>query len=341
MAVETYGMKKKIKSKRFDFQKQEGKIVRVFVSAFLLYVVFIIIADVHKVLSLGASFHWNIVPVVLFFILVNYFIRAVRFHYLLKKKNIHFNFATSCAIFFSGAAMTVTPGKIGEVVKSYLIKQKTGHGYTQTIPLLIFERVMDGVAMIILSLGGIYFFPTRGVILFFLFSIVLVILFFMGIYYRRPAFFIITFIEKRFHFHLSHKFIDFLDHARIFLNWKTITSALILSIIAWGLQGVSLYILVRPFILSSRSISLIQGFSYALFIFSFSSIAGFLAFIPAGIGIAEGSLISFLVLFFHISFTQAVFISLIFRFTTLWFGVALGLIFLIRMLKDPSARFRH
>ena len=330
-------MKNHKKGKNFDFKKQEGKIVRIFVGAFFLYVVFIIIADARKIFSMGASFHWKVVPLVLFFILVNYFVRAVRFHYLLKKINICFNFTTSCAIFFSGIAMTVTPGKMGEVVKSYFIKQKTGHGYSRTIPLLIFERVMDGIAMIILSLGGIYFFPSRGIVFFFLFSIILVLIFFMSIYYRRPAFFIIKFIEKRFRLHFSHKVIEFFDHARVFLNCKTISSSLILSIGAWGLQGVSLYILVKPLLSSIDQISLTRSIVYALFIFSFSSIAGFLAFIPAGIGVAEGSLVSFLVLFFHITFTQAVFVSLVFRFTTLWFGVGLGIIFLVKMLKTGKS----
>lgn len=325
-----------IHTKRINFKNQERKIAQVFVSAFLFYLVFIIIADARKIFSLSASFHWKVVPLVLLFILANYFFRAFRFHLLLKKINIHFNFATSCIIFLSGIAMTVTPGKMGEIIKSYFIKQKTGHGYSHTIPLLIFERVMDGVAMIILSLGGIYFFPSRGVVLFFIFSMILVILFFMSLYYRRPAFFILKHIEKRFRFHFFHKAIDFFDHSRVFLNWKTIASALVLSIVAWALQGVSLYILVRPILSSPHIVSLIRGILYALFIFSFSSIAGFLAFIPAGIGVAEGSLVSFLVLFFHITFTQAVFISLIFRFTTLWFGVGLGVFFLIRMLKKRN-----
>lgn len=329
-------MRRKIKKNNFDFKKREGSLVRIFVIAFLLYIIFIIIADVRKILSIGAVFHWRVIPIVLFFILMNYLLRTVRFHYLLKKINICFDFATSLSIFFSGIATTVTPGKMGEVVKSYLIKKKSGHGYIKTIPLLFFERVIDGVAMIILSLGGVYLFPARAVILFFLFSTGLVAIFFMLVSYRRPAFFIIRLIEKRFHLNLSQRVIDFFDHARSLTHWKIISVSLSLSLAAWALQGISLYILVQPFIASTQKISLIQGVLYAFFIFSFSSIAAFFALIPAGIGVAEGSLISFLSLFFRITFTQAVFISLIFRFTSLWFGVGAGLLFLVKGLRAKN-----
>lgn len=307
-------------------------------TAIFLYIVAIIIADARKIRSLSAVFHWQLIPTVLLLILTNYFLRAFRFHFLLRKINIRFHFFRSLAIFFSGIAMTATPGKIGEVVKSYLIKQRTGHGYAQTIPLLIFERVLDGMAMIILSLGGIYLFPSRAVVIFFIVSIFLTLGFFILVLSPKPAIFLTRLLEKRFRFKLRHAMIDFFDYARVLINLKTIGISLILSLAAWALQGIALYILIKPFIETTITILLIKNLAYALFIFSFTSIAAFLAFIPAGLGVAEGSLISFLILFFHLNFTQAVFISLVFRATTLWFGVGTGMIFLVKMIKfsQPS-----
>ncbi|HLL60372.1 MAG TPA: lysylphosphatidylglycerol synthase domain-containing protein, partial [Candidatus Nitrosocosmicus sp.] len=78
----------------------------------------------------------------------------------------------------------------------------------------------------------------------------------------------------------------------------------------------------------------IKDFFYSQFIFAFTSIAGFLVFIPGGVGIVEGSMSSFLTMFFGMTLPQAVFATLIFRFSTLWFGLSLGLIFLLQYLKS-------
>lgn len=319
--------------KTFNLKKQKKNIARVLIVAFLLYVIFIIIADIRKIFSVSATFHWSIIPVVLLCTLFSYLFRALRFQYLLKKIHISFSFFQSFTLFLAGIAMTVTPGKIGEAVKSYLIKQRTGHGYTQTIPLLLFERVMDGIAMIILSLGGIYLFKRAGVLIFFLFSSFLVVLFFILIYDRRPIIFFTRLIEKHFSIILSSPIHDFFDQSRALMRLQTMSVSLFLSLVAWVLQGIALYILVQS-LKGVVQIPVVQGVLYALFIFSFSSIAAFLALIPAGLGIAEGSLVSFLSLFFHLNLIEAVFVSLVFRFTTLWFGVAIGAVFLVRSFKS-------
>lgn len=319
---------------KFNLKKQEKKIVLVFVGAVLFYTIFILFADVKKILQVSARFNWSILPVLLFFSFLNYLVRFFRFHYLLKKSNINLPLKKTFNIFFAGISMTVTPGKSGEVLKSYLLKKEKGITYSETVPILIFERLTDGIAMIILALGGIYLF--RQSIVFFIFSAIMVLVFVALVFQRQFVIAVILNLEKRFpKIKILDFAVNFLESAKKLFKKDIFTTAVFYGIAAWALEGISLFILINLIIRTQVSLSW-SGLFYSFFIFSFCSIAGFLVLIPAGIGVAEASVSSFLMLFFKMSLSQSIFASLLFRIVTLWFGVSLGLIFLIKNLSAKS-----
>jgi uncharacterized protein (TIRG00374 family) len=315
-----------------DIKKQEKRIFLIFILSILLYTGFVLFADIRKITSVSAKFNWNIIPLLLLITFFNYLFRFFRWHYLLKKINIKLPFKKSFQIFFSGISMTVTPGKMGEVLKAYLVKKQTGNRFSEVVPLLVFERVSDGVAMIILALGGVYFF--RQSIVFFVFSTLLVIVFIVFIYAKDWVVNLIKRFEARFfHVKVLDFTITFFENSQKLLTVKNLVAAVFLGIIAWSLEGVSLFLLVNQLVVETSLMTSLQKLFYSLFIFSFSSIAGFLVLIPGGVGVAEGSITSFLMLFFKLTLPQAIFITLIFRFVTLWFGVSSGLIFLLKTLR--------
>ena len=122
-------------------------------------------------------------------------------------------------------------------------------------------------------------------------------------------------------------FTRFFHTARKLTTVKALTTGIGLGMIAWFFEGLSLALLVSQF--THNPSLIIYNLPQSLFIFSFSSIAGFFVLIPGGIGVAEGSISYFLTSLFHLGLPQAIFITLLFRFATLWFGVSLGLGFLI------------
>ena len=58
--------------------------------------------------------------------LLNYFLRFVRWTYYLNVVEINIPLAPSALVFLSGLAMSITPGKMGEVLKCYLLRDRTG-----------------------------------------------------------------------------------------------------------------------------------------------------------------------------------------------------------------------
>lgn len=316
-------MFKKI-AKTINLKNLEKKIIVFFIFGLVFYICLILFADFKKIFKISQLFNWWIVLLLLILTFLNYFLRFIRWHYFLGQSAIHLPAPTSFRIFLSGLSMTVTPGKMGEVVKAYLVKRHTGNKLAQVIPLLITERLTDGIGMVILALGGIYLF--RQSLLFFVFSVGIILVFFCFVYYKKYTLRLIKKLERKIgHLKVLDFFITFFEHSEKLIKPKQLGVAILLSTAAWSLEGISLFILINSF----GNFWTLNNLFLSLFIFSFSSIAGFLVLIPGGIGVAEGSITSLLTLFYKLDLTKAIFITLIFRFTTLWFGVLLGMVNLI------------
>ena len=57
-------------------------------------------------------------------------------------------FPLSLLVFLGGLAMTITPGKVGELVKCYLLRDRAGVPVAASIPIVLMERVTDLVSVV-------------------------------------------------------------------------------------------------------------------------------------------------------------------------------------------------
>src|SRR5262249_51363711 len=74
---------------------------------------------------------------------LNYAFRFVRWEYYLRLLSVRVARLPSFGIFLSGFALTVTPGKVGEVLKSFLLKEAYDVPVARTAPIVIAERLTD------------------------------------------------------------------------------------------------------------------------------------------------------------------------------------------------------
>lgn len=101
--------------------------------------------------------YWTL-PLILALAFMNYLIRFGRWEYYLKRVGIFLTRKESFFIFMSGLVMTVTPGKMGELLKSYLLKESQQVPLTRSGPIVLAERFTDLLAVYLLTLlGGISF----------------------------------------------------------------------------------------------------------------------------------------------------------------------------------------
>src|SRR5437764_5155298 len=116
-------------------------------------------ADFTKMLAVLRGFNWWLLPLILLFTLFNYALRFYKWDvYLRLTGATGVSKKDSLLIFLSGMAMAMTPGKVGEVLKSYLLKQVRGTPIATSAPVVLAERLTDGVAMLILAAAGFVLF---------------------------------------------------------------------------------------------------------------------------------------------------------------------------------------
>src|SRR5579859_4349899 len=102
-----------------------------------------------------------ILPVVLLTVW-NYALRWLRWNYYLRVLGVHgVDWLASALVFLSGFAMGLTPGKSGELTKSYWLREIAGPErapLARTAPIVFAERLVDGIAMLLLAASGLITF---------------------------------------------------------------------------------------------------------------------------------------------------------------------------------------
>ena len=283
----------------------------------LLYLGFTVYAEIDQLIIAFAKFNWLWIPVIIVLTLFNYFTRFLKWKYYLNLLHVKIKSSDSLLIFLSGLVMSVTPGKMGELLKSYLVKEVTATPVSKTAPIILLERITDFVSLIIIALAGAYFFEFgRGIILVVgLFFLVLIIV--MG--NRKLALPIITFLEKK---KIFEKYINSLHSAYEssyqMLRGKPLILMLLLSTVAWFFECLGYHLILINF-----GVNL--GLLWASFAYAFSTIVGAITMLPGGLGATKGSL-AFLVIQKGFSKEIGVASTFIIRVVTLWFAVLVGIV---------------
>ena len=73
-----------------------------------------------------ASFRWELFPLALAFTALNYLLRFWRWQWYLDRVDVHVPWGGSLAIFAAGLTMTITPAKLGELLKCALLHRSYG-----------------------------------------------------------------------------------------------------------------------------------------------------------------------------------------------------------------------
>ena len=90
---------------------------------------------------------------------LNYCLRYLRWSYYLQVLKIRVPFRVSSLVFLSGLAMSITPGKMGEFLKSYLLRDRCQVPIAASAPVVLMERLTDVTPVILLGLIGLFLLP--------------------------------------------------------------------------------------------------------------------------------------------------------------------------------------
>lgn len=277
--------------------------------------------DLPHLVSAIAHFRWEFLPIILGLTLFNYCGRFLKWQYYLKRLTISLSWRKSLLIFISGLSMAITPGKVGELLKSYLLKLSTGEPVSRTSPIIMSERLTDGIAMIALSSTGLFLYRYGWELLAGL--LVCVVGGVLVIQNRRLSLALLAFGERLpVISRAAHWLRAFYESSYTLLQWRPLLLAISIGTVSWAGECVALY-----FVFAGLGLGFgLELFVKSMFIMGVSSLIGSASGLPGGLGTADGSMIGLIRLLLTPSATIGGAATLLIRLCTLWFGIALGVV---------------
>lgn len=290
----------------------------VWLTALLCVVVFagaVAVADLDALLDALATVEPATLATVVAVVTAGYGLRFLKWSYYLREVGVDVPRRVSLVTFFSGLMLVVTPGKVGEAWKAWFLHDLEGVPVNRTVAVVGAERVTDLLALAALASLGVVLYERSAVVLV---GVGVAFLVGLGLLNWRSA---------------CHWAFDrgealpvvgrhaesaraLYESAYDLFRPGTLSVAMVLSLLAWGLEGIALWIVLRDFGAAAGPVAAVAAFG-------FGSVVGALSFLPGGLAAAEASIVGVLV---GLGYPRpvAVAVTLVVRAGTLWYGFALG-----------------
>ena len=283
---------------------------------------FSMIGDVSHLGDALDAFHWPALAAALGLALANYVLRFVRWQLYLARQSVEVPVASSAIVFGAGLSLSITPGKLGELVKSYLLREMHAVPAARTAPIVVAERVTDLIALLVLAVIGVaaYGLDPRLVAV----AGAVIALGLVMLAWQAPTRALIDLVTRPGRLRrLREPLHETLGHLAALCRPGTLLVATVIAVPAWGCECIGFAVICNAFPGAHVALPL------AAAIYAGTTIAGALSFLPGGLGVTEGAMTLALVEgASHLDRSTAVAATLLTRLATLWFAVALGVMFL-------------
>ncbi|MEL6177578.1 MAG: lysylphosphatidylglycerol synthase transmembrane domain-containing protein [Myxococcota bacterium] len=303
-----------------------------------VYAAVVLYADLGSLTHALGGFRWSAFALALLLSTGNYVLRFVKWEIFLRQLDIRVPLGRSALIFTAGFTMSVTPGKMGEVLKSVLLRQSDQVPVARSAPVVLAERLTDFIALLVLAATGIgtyqygttalYVTAAAVVVSIAAVSTPAVALGLLGLIERLPLVKVV-----------GPKLREAYEAIHILLKPGPLIATSVLSVASWGLECVAFWLVLHGFDAvpgAGVSMDLFGG----TFVFAMTTILGAVSFMPGGLGVAEASMIGALMLLGMVqSEAVASAAAVLTRLATLWWAVGWGFIgfVLFQRWVGPSA----
>lgn len=282
-------------------------------------------------------FNWSLLPLALALTIWNYLFRFLKWEiYLRRLETRILPWHISLLVFLSAFAMSITPGKAGELIKCALLKRIANTPPSRATAIVVAERLTDGLAMIVLAAVGAWQFRTGRPVL--AVAVVVaagtVLLLSRPIHLRRllarlPSLPVVGNVEN----HLE----SFFAASGTLVTPRLLAAGTAIGVVAWLGECVAFFVILMGLGVPATSHLLL----ISAFVLAVSSLAGALSLLPGGLGVAEASVAGMLVALVPgpaMNHAVAAAATLIIRFATLWFAVILGALALAVLRRTSDFR---
>lgn len=249
--------------------------------------------------------------------IVNYILRYVRWQwYILDLSSIKIPHKLHFAYYLSGFALSTTPGKAGETIRSVYLKRH-GISFNQSISAFFVERFLDLLTIVVLSVMAAYFFEEYQV-----FVIVTLVVIFSLLPMIHSQYLLLK--AERISERIGGKvgrivlqLVKLLESSSMLMKNRLLYGGFFIGILAWGAEGVGFWYTLH---LMGQDVGLLMAIS----VYGIAVLVGALSFLPGGLGSTE-LVMGLLLVTLGVDKPTAVAATLICRIATLWFAVFIGL----------------
>lgn len=307
--------------------------------AVIVYVVAVLVMGWSSVRDALVTMDPTVVVIALGLSTLNYGLRFVKWELSLGWLDVRsiaprLSIRRSAAIYLAGLSMSVTPGKLGEVLRSWLLHESDGVSFARTAPFVLADRLTDLLALVILAvlagLGRADAMPALVAATVLIAGCVLIL--------GNPRLFALVMrVGEKLPLvgGLFEKAHGLVDASAILLRLDRLLVLTALSVVGWGLECVGYWFILGGFPGVEATLTA------ATFLWSFTTVVGALSFLPGGLGASEGSL-GLLVTQLASGVTPGIAAAstLLIRTCTLWWGELVGgvaLLLVLRRLRRDAA----
>ena len=216
-------------------------------------------------------------------------IKAYRWHILLKSLQINYSFKNAFLVYLSGIfAGTITPGKLGELIKVFYIRKATDISFGKAFSSVIIDRILDLFFLLLFSLIGILYFYTYkeqiALIIILLSCLILIMLFLLHNNFRNLIVkLLLKLTIKRYKAEIEIQTEEFLGGMEIVARFKFFFP-IFLTLVAYLMYFFTCFLI-------SKSLNMPVSFIYLSFCMSVTVTLVLLPVSIGGLGIRDASLI--------------------------------------------------
>lgn len=263
------------------------------------------IFDHAEVLLLAGALPW-----------VNHLLRTVRWQVYLRQAGLQYPFLFTAQTYLAGFAFTISPGKVGEMIRAryYVARGATAtsiHGAFFT------ERLLDLLVMICLAAMATTAIANYQSLVWLALALVVGLLTLVALVpWSRLQGQLAGRAQRAWH-GAAQGLCAALVSAKAFIRPPVLASTFALSLASWGAEAAGFMVLVNG--LGGGALD----YPTAAGIYAAAIIVGALSFLPGGLGSTEAVLVALLVSS-GLALPQAMLVTIVWRFLTLWAAVAAG-----------------
>ncbi len=300
-------------------------------------------SDIGKVYSiiLKTDLYFFGVAVGLWF--TTHIIKILRWRYLLRKNSVSLDFSTAFKVFTAGGFVSnILPAKLGEPVKSFLLKTNKGVKVSSTVTSIFFERVFDIAALVAVSLVSMIFL-TRSVAsiqywlsISIIIYLVLIVAGFFILSSKKRTLRVMSSLSAIMGFIPRMKGLDqrvdsfvanFYNSFLTYKNKKIYFSVFLMSIAIWVIEG---FIMFSIFVALGFEVTVAS----TMFIVPVATLISVVTLLPGGIGSSEIIIVLFFTSLFGLTAADVTSVAIITRVSTFWISTFVGAFLFSRLKHD-------